>query len=55
MVFAAVKEAVKIVGENNIDQINIVEKQDGLNQVVLPDLHKLDGDYRYVHYCANEP
>ncbi|WP_282166264.1 3-phosphoserine/phosphohydroxythreonine transaminase [Shewanella japonica] len=51
---AAVKEAVKIVGEKNIDQINIVEKQDGLNQVVLPDLHKLDDDYRYVHYCANE-
>ncbi|MBQ4888886.1 3-phosphoserine/phosphohydroxythreonine transaminase [Shewanella sp. MMG014] len=51
---AAVKEAVKIVGENNIDQINIVEKQDGLNQVVLPDLHKLDDDYRYVHFCANE-
>ena len=26
----------------------------GLNAVVLPELHKIDADYRYVHYCPNE-
>ncbi|PMG78215.1 phosphoserine transaminase [Shewanella sp. 10N.286.51.B7] len=51
---AAVKEAVKLVGDDNIDQMNIVENCDGVNQVVLPELNAIDKDYRYVHFCANE-
>ncbi|NMH63815.1 3-phosphoserine/phosphohydroxythreonine transaminase [Shewanella salipaludis] len=51
---AAVAEAKKLAGEAQIDSLNIVEKHNGLNAVVLPDLHKIDADYRYVHYCPNE-
>ncbi|MDO6640509.1 3-phosphoserine/phosphohydroxythreonine transaminase [Pseudomonadota bacterium] len=51
---AAVKEAIKLVGENNIDQVNIIENIDGLNQVVLPDFSAHSDDYRYLHFCANE-
>ncbi|MCL1142478.1 3-phosphoserine/phosphohydroxythreonine transaminase [Shewanella gaetbuli] len=51
---SAIKEAKRIAGEDSIDEINIVETVEGLHQVKLPDLHSVDGDYRYVHYCANE-
>ena len=51
---AAVAEAEKLAGEGNIDSLNIVEKIDGVNQVVLPDLTTIDNNYRYLHYCANE-
>lgn len=51
---AALAEAQKLVGEAQIDSLNIVEKHNGLNAVVLPDLHKIDADYHYVHYCPNE-
>jgi len=51
---AALAEAQKLAGDAQIDSLNIVEKHNGLNAVVLPDLHKIDADYRYVHYCPNE-
>ncbi len=47
-------EAQKLAGEAQVDSLNIVEKRDGLNVVVLPNLHEIKGDYRYVHYCPNE-
>lgn len=51
---AALVEAQKLAGESQIDSLNIVEKVNGFNAVTLPDLHKIDADYRYVHYCPNE-
>jgi phosphoserine aminotransferase len=51
---SAVTEAHKLVGEQHIDSINIVEQINGLNQVTLPDLSTIKKDYRYVHYCSNE-
>ncbi|WOT06814.1 3-phosphoserine/phosphohydroxythreonine transaminase [Shewanella youngdeokensis] len=51
---AAVTEAKKLAGENNIDTINIIDPSTGKNKVELPDLFKIDKDYRYVHYCPNE-
>ncbi|QYJ77337.1 3-phosphoserine/phosphohydroxythreonine transaminase [Shewanella acanthi] len=51
---SAFTEAQKLAGEAQIDSLNIVEKHNGLNAVVIPDLHKFDADYRYVHYCPNE-
>ncbi len=51
---AAVDEAIKLVGEEYIDTLNIVEKVNGINNVVIPDLHAINQDYRYVHYCPNE-
>ncbi|ACJ29226.1 Phosphoserine aminotransferase [Shewanella piezotolerans WP3] len=51
---AAVEEAKKLVGEENIDTINIVENNNGINSVVLPSLSNIDKDYRYLHYCPNE-
>lgn len=51
---AAVEEAEKLAGKDNIDCINIVDTVAGKRQVSLPDLTKIDKDYRYVHYCPNE-
>ncbi|WP_434937709.1 3-phosphoserine/phosphohydroxythreonine transaminase [Shewanella sp. HL-SH8] len=51
---SAVKEAKRIAGDSQIDEINIVETINGLHQVCLPDLMSMDKDYRFVHYCANE-
>jgi phosphoserine aminotransferase len=51
---SAVEEAKKLAGEDKIDVLNIVEQQDGLNRVCLPNLHSIQNDYRYVHYCSNE-
>ncbi len=51
---SAVVEAKKLAGDDNIDSLNIVEKVDGLNQVVLPELSSIEQDYRYLHYCPNE-
>lgn len=51
---SAVVEAKKLAGEDNIDSLSVVEKVAGLNQVVLPDLSKIENDYRYLHYCPNE-
>nr|WP_280925403.1 3-phosphoserine/phosphohydroxythreonine transaminase [Shewanella holmiensis] len=51
---SAVKEAKRIAGESQIDEINIVETINGLHQVCLPDLNQINKDYRFVHYCANE-
>lgn len=51
---AAVEEAKKLAGEDNIDTINIVEKSNGLNSVSIPELSTIDKDYRYLHYCPNE-
>ncbi|MCH1930938.1 3-phosphoserine/phosphohydroxythreonine transaminase [Shewanella sp. A25] len=51
---SAFTEAQKLAGEAQIDSLNIIEKHNGLNAVAIPDLHKIDADYRYVHYCPNE-
>lgn len=51
---AAAEEAEKLVGKENVDSIELVSAVNGLNRVTLPDLSKIDKDYRYVHYCPNE-
>ncbi|NKF50685.1 3-phosphoserine/phosphohydroxythreonine transaminase [Shewanella sp. WXL01] len=55
---SAIKEAKLIAGEDAIDEMNIVEKDDDKSKVVLPDLEQLkqagQKQYRYVHYCPNE-
>ncbi len=51
---SAAEEAVRLVGDAAIDTLNIVEQQDGLNKVVLPQLTGAADKYRYVHYCPNE-
>jgi phosphoserine aminotransferase len=56
---SAVDEAKKLVGEAQIDVLNIVDQtsvdsSSGLNRVNLPDLNAIKKDYRYVHYCSNE-
>ncbi|GIU34269.1 phosphoserine aminotransferase [Shewanella colwelliana] len=51
---AAVDEAVKLAGTEQIDILNIVNKDNNINSISLPDLSAIDQDYRYVHYCPNE-
>ncbi|BAJ02040.1 3-phosphoserine/phosphohydroxythreonine transaminase [Shewanella violacea] len=51
---SAVEEAKKLTCDAQIDSINIAENTNGINQIVLPDLAKIDQDYRYLHYCPNE-
>lgn len=51
---AAVDEAIKLVGEDKIDSIEIVQKDNGLNKVVLPEFEGDKEQYRYLHYCPNE-
>ena len=51
---AAVEEAKKIAGEDNVDVIDIVSVVEEKKQISLPDLTQIDKDYRYVHYCPNE-
>ncbi|MFT5789832.1 MAG: phosphoserine aminotransferase, partial [Shewanella sp.] len=51
---AAVDEAKKLAGENNIDTINMVVNSTGKNRVALPDFSEIDKEYRYLHYCPNE-
>ncbi|WP_299805175.1 3-phosphoserine/phosphohydroxythreonine transaminase [uncultured Shewanella sp.] len=51
---AAVEEAERLAGKENVDTIELVSAVNGLNKVTLPDLSKIDKDYRYVHYCPNE-
>jgi len=51
---SAVEEARKIVGETNIDTIDIIKRDKGISSVALPDLSNIDKHYRYVHYCPNE-
>lgn len=51
---AAAEEAIKLVGEQNVDVLNIVEKDNNISRVVVPNLSGIDQDYRYLHYCPNE-
>ncbi|QYJ99787.1 3-phosphoserine/phosphohydroxythreonine transaminase [Shewanella psychrotolerans] len=51
---AAVDEAIKLAGSDQIDTINIVDKSNTIKKVAIPNLGELDKDYRYVHYCPNE-
>ncbi|GGY92101.1 MULTISPECIES: 3-phosphoserine/phosphohydroxythreonine transaminase [Shewanella] len=51
---SAADEAVRLVGEAQIDTIEMVSKVNGLNQVTLPELNGPTTQYRYVHYCPNE-
>ena len=51
---AATEEAKKLAGDDNIDVIDIVEKVNGINQVVIPALSGNGSEYRYLHYCPNE-
>ncbi|WP_394205298.1 3-phosphoserine/phosphohydroxythreonine transaminase [Shewanella waksmanii] len=51
---AAVEEARKLAGENCIDVVEIVNKDNELVTVELPDFNAINTDYRYVHYCPNE-
>ncbi|MBR9727224.1 3-phosphoserine/phosphohydroxythreonine transaminase [Shewanella intestini] len=51
---AAVKEAKLLVGEEAIDELTIVNQDDGVKVVTLPKLIGDKNDYRFVHYCPNE-
>ena len=51
---SAVAEAKKLTSDAQIDSLDIVENINGINQIALPDLAKIDQDYRYLHYCTNE-
>jgi phosphoserine aminotransferase len=51
---SALEEAKKLVGEAQIDSLNLVTKDNGINSVTLPSLKDAGQGYRYVHYCPNE-
>jgi phosphoserine aminotransferase len=51
---AAVEEAIKLAGSEQVDTLNIVEKTNNISRVMLPNLREINQDYRYVHYCPNE-
>ncbi|MFV7784523.1 3-phosphoserine/phosphohydroxythreonine transaminase [Shewanella marisflavi] len=51
---AAVDEARKLAGDEQIDTLNIVEKDNNISRIVLPNLEEIEQDYRYLHYCPNE-
>ncbi|MBT1445496.1 3-phosphoserine/phosphohydroxythreonine transaminase [Shewanella sp. JM162201] len=51
---AAAEEAQKLAGEAQIDVLNIVKKDNGLNAVELPVFSGSAEQYRYLHYCPNE-
>ncbi|MFQ6370965.1 3-phosphoserine/phosphohydroxythreonine transaminase [Shewanella sp. YIC-542] len=51
---SAAAEACRLVGDAQVDTMDIVSKVNGLNQVTLPALTGAADKYRYVHYCPNE-
>ena len=51
---AAAEEAVKLTSDAQIDSLNIVENDNGINTVVMPELLGNSDEYRYLHYCPNE-
>lgn len=51
---AAVDEAKKLAGEDKIDTVNIVKKENGINSIKIPKFTGSVEDYRYLHYCPNE-
>lgn len=50
----AAEEAQKLAGHSQIDMVDIVVSDDGINHVELSALSGDVSDYRYVHYCPNE-
>jgi len=51
---AAVEEAVKLTGKDQVESINIVKKNNDISTVVMPELSGKSDEYRYLHYCPNE-
>ncbi len=51
---AAAEEAVKLTSDEQIESLNIVENDNGINTVVMPQLSGNNDEYRYLHYCPNE-
>ncbi|QUN04422.1 3-phosphoserine/phosphohydroxythreonine transaminase [Shewanella yunxiaonensis] len=51
---SAADEAIRLVGESQVDTIEIVSKVNGLNKVTVPDFSVSSEQYRYLHYCPNE-
>jgi phosphoserine aminotransferase len=51
---AAVEEAIKLTSPEQIDSINVVKNDNGINSVVIPEMLGEGNEYRYLHFCPNE-
>ena len=51
---SAAEEAKKLAGQAQVDEIDIVVTDEGINHIELSALSGDASDYRYVHYCPNE-